>query len=101
MWIEVAFEKNQPEHLTNLLLRRRISPRAKDFPRPATSEGPNTLSTAALRKDIGTQQSTPSRYEVCEMSGLALLVRLGGWNHVWIWRPRSCGQHFAGVRSGS
>ena len=45
--------------------------RIKAFPCPATSEGSNTLSTAVLRKSFDTQQSTQSRYEMCEMSGLA------------------------------
>ncbi len=45
--------------------------RLKAFPCPATSEGSNTLSPAVLRKGFDTQQSTQSRYEVCEMSGLA------------------------------
>ena len=50
----------------NLLLRRRITPPVNALPCPATSEGPNTLSPAVLRKGIDRQRSTPSRYEVCE-----------------------------------
>ena len=50
----------------NHLLRPRISPPIKAFPCPPTSEGPNTLSPAVLRKGIDGQQSTRPRYEVCE-----------------------------------
>ena len=55
-----------------LLIRRRISPRVNVFPCPSTSEGLYTLSPAVLRKGIDTHRSAPSRYEVCEMSGLGI-----------------------------
>ena len=48
-----------------------MSLRLKAFSSPATSEGSNTLSPAGLRKDLDPQQPTRSRYDVCEMSGLA------------------------------
>ncbi len=47
-----------------------MSLRLKAFSCPATSESSNTLSPAGLRKDLDPQQPTPSRYDVCEMSGL-------------------------------
>ncbi len=58
-----------PDISPNLLLRQRISPHLKAFSCPATSEGSNTLSPAGLRKSYDMQRSTPSRYEVCEITG--------------------------------
>ena len=49
-----------------------MSLRLKAFSCPATSESSNTLSPAGLRKDLDPQQPTPSRYDVCEMSGLVM-----------------------------
>ena len=54
-----------------------MSLRLKAFPCPATSEGSDTLSPAVLRIVTDTQQPTQSRYEVCEMSGLAPMSKNG------------------------
>ena len=62
-----------------------MSLRLKAFPCPPTSEGPDTLSPAGLQKGFDTQQSTQSRNEVCEMSGLELLCSTeerAGWRSI-------------------